>query len=149
MWAGGLTDMSVRSSPPLEYRMSEISTRLHQYVLTDEMNDIVYDTYKEASIPLSRSNSLMHIIQSSILSTLSSQRVIEISTYISFLSIVVIRIAVGSFPATTKWFAFFGALGLLLLWLKHKTQSTRRYPSTRNPSLSTTKEQLWRLSQIY
>jgi hypothetical protein len=54
-----------------------------------------------------------------ILSALQHERTTELATYLAFLSIVVIRISLGYFPTRTKWFGFFGLVGLLQLWLKH------------------------------
>jgi hypothetical protein len=45
------------------------------------------------------------------------ERTLEAATYITFLAIIVIRIRLGHFPTRTKWFAFFGLLGLFRLWL--------------------------------
>ena len=51
---------------------------------------------------------------------LLSKSITELATYLTFLSIVVIRVSLGYFPTRTKWFGLFGLVGLLQLWLKHK-----------------------------
>lgn len=61
----------------------------------------------------------MASFKNKLLSAIHDDRTTEVATYLVFLSIVVIRIALGYFPTRTKWFGFFGLVGLLQLWLKH------------------------------
>lgn len=51
---------------------------------------------------------------------LRGQEAIVVATWVIFVSIIIIRLAMGYFPSRTKWFGLFGLLGLLRLWLKHQ-----------------------------
>jgi hypothetical protein len=84
---------------------------------------ITRHTSKDSTFMIVGNNSLRLLIRTS-MDTLKdlflSTRTTELATYITFISIIVIRISLGYFPTRTKWFGFFGLVGLLQLWLKHK-----------------------------
>jgi hypothetical protein len=66
----------------------------------------------------------MDSLKLQLLQFLHHERTLEVTTYITFLAIIVIRIRLGHFPTRTKWFAFFGLLGLFQLWLAQAQQPT-------------------------
>jgi hypothetical protein len=66
----------------------------------------------------------MDSLKLQLLQFLHHERTLEVATYITFLAIIVIRIRLGHFPTRTKWFGFFGLLGLFQLWLAQAQQPT-------------------------
>jgi len=81
-------------------------------------------TLKKSTFNIGPGNESLRLLIRTSMDTLKdlflSTRTTELATYLTFISIIVIRISLGYFPPRTKWFAFFGSVGLLQLWLKHK-----------------------------
>jgi hypothetical protein len=66
----------------------------------------------------------MDSLKLQLLQFLHHERTLEVATYITFLAIIAIRIRLGHFTTRTKWFGFFGLLGLFQLWLAQAQQPT-------------------------
>lgn len=61
----------------------------------------------------------------SVLDFIRDDQTIAASTYIILLAIVTMRVRAGYFPTRTRWFALFGLLGFLNLFLKYALRLLR------------------------
>lgn len=66
---------------------------------------------------------------SSLREFLRDDQTVAASIYIILISIVTIRVRAGYFPIRTRWFALFGLLGILNLFLKHAQRGQAKHPS--------------------
>lgn len=70
---------------------------------------------------------------SSVLDFIRDDQTIAASIYVILVSIVTIRVRTGYFPIRTKWFALFGLLGFLNLFLKQALRRQVKQPSLPTP----------------